>query len=141
MKYISAEQFQEQPKEVQKVLLNWWKPSIGDLFIWVSSDIESEHTLRKVECCTSINMVELTSSHKGLNEGERIPLLTEGQLREFIEDETEYRLLIGNKFKYSVRVFKDSPGIVGNEYLVMDNDLLQAYWQVTCKIAMEVTNE
>lgn len=32
MEYISAEEFLKQPKEVQKVFIDWWKPSQGDLY-------------------------------------------------------------------------------------------------------------
>ena len=32
MEYISAEEFLKQPEEVQAVFLNWWEPSVGDLF-------------------------------------------------------------------------------------------------------------
>lgn len=32
MEFITVDQFEEQSKEVQKVFLDWWKPSVGDIF-------------------------------------------------------------------------------------------------------------
>ena len=86
MEYISAEEFLKQTKEVQEIFIDWWEPEIGDLFIWIKSDDEYEHDLRKLECCNSFNIVKMTKDFNGINEGDRIPLLTEGQLRQFIED-------------------------------------------------------
>ena len=34
MKFIEAEQFLEQPKEVQKVFIKWWKENLEDFDLW-----------------------------------------------------------------------------------------------------------
>ena len=133
MKYISAEQFLEQSKEVQKALMDWWKPSIGDLYAWVKRDDECDNNLRKMECCNSENIVQITSSFKGINEGNRIPLLTEGQLREFVEDKSgqivEIDLCCGG---YSIVTEHREC-----ECEDLGDDLLEAYWQVACILAEE----
>lgn len=148
MNYISAEQFQEQPKKVQEVLLKWWKPSIGDLFTWIKNNDEHENDLRKIECCNSENIVERTNNFKGISYGDRIPLLTEGQLREFIGDKTKGIASIGGlddchygmlvMVKDSIETCKDGDGL---PYFSKGKDILQLYWQVACKIAEEIANE
>ena len=147
MEYISVEEFLKQPKEVQEVFLNWWKPSIGDLFSWVKNDDEYEHDLRKLECCNSDNIVEMTESFKGIHEGDRIPLLTEGQLRKFIEDKTMSNLSCwkdtdGHRI-YLFNYKKDEEEyrcIPIKDCKQLGDDLLQAYWKVACEIAKEELN-
>ena len=149
MNYINAEQFQEQPKKVQEVLLKWWQPSIGDLFVWVKRKGEFENDLRKMECCNSENIVQMTSSFKGVDEGGRIPLLTEGQLREFIEDKTNCKISCSPSIegKYYVGYDKYANNEDGDlKRLTYVNDILSGYWKVACKIAAcqiaeEVANE
>lgn len=115
MEFITVEQFQEQPKEVQEVFLDWWQPSIGDLF---SSDI-------------LIGMGVITS--RKFDKDGYIPLFTEGQLRKFIEDKkgkiVEVNLFCGG---YSVvTAYRKC------EIYDLGKDLLQAYWKVACQIARE----
>ena len=133
MEYISAEEFLKQTKEVQEIFIDWWEPEIGDLFIWIKNDDEYEHDLRKLECCNSFNIVKMTKDFKGINEGDRIPLLTEGQLIKFIEDKTEcYISLLHGDGGYEV--------ITGIEnFNTKLNNRLQAYWKAACKIAGGLT--
>lgn len=140
MKYISVEEFLEQPKEVQEVFLNWWKPNIGDLFVWNTE--EDIHDMHKVSCCTSVNMVNLTLKNKGIKEGERIPLLVEGQLRKFIEDKTNEKLVFDyyTTSGYRIVLYKNNirhTEIVANEYDNLGKSLIQAYWKVAIQIAKE----
>lgn len=142
MEYISAEEFLKQPKEVQEVFLNWWKPSIGDLFSWVKNDDEYEHDLRKLECCNSDNIVEMTESFKGIHEGDRIPLLTEGQLRKFIEDKTCG--ISSMYFKCNnirINIYDNNKGTCIREFKNLGADLLQAYWKVAVEIASSEVNK
>ena len=125
MKYISAEEFLKQPKEVQKVLLDWWKPSNGDIFAFLGDD-----TSRKIGVLGDGEDIKVTTRGKGEY---RLPLLTEGQLREFIHDKAgqivEISLYCGGYSivtKYRECVCED-----------LGDDLLQAYWKVACSVAKE----
>lgn len=134
MEFISAEQFLKEDKEVQKVFIDWWKPKFGDLYSCdnhrilkvIDEDIESElkedkdflkHT---IYCFNSLK-------------DKIIPLFTEGQLRQFIEDKTgveyiglEHYLKTGYDIYVGDMIFED-----------LGNDLLQAYWKVAVQIAKE----
>ena len=123
MKYISAEQFQEQPKKVQKVLLKWWKPSIGDLCWYKKSEFVS---MVDIDCNDEAT--------KNLILFFKIPLFTEGHLREFIQYTTEYRIEISNKDYYKVSISKDGPDF-RECHVETSTDIVQAYWKVACKIA------
>ncbi|NFO30971.1 hypothetical protein FDB41_11885 [Clostridium botulinum] len=130
MEYISAEEFLKQHKKVQEVFLDWWKPSKGDLF---------ENDL--------IGGFGAMTGNNELKNG-LIPLLTEGQLRKFIEDKMNCKISINigeygyqfilYKFKetslkdeeYYCEYYKEFKGFLGT-------DLLQAYWKVACEIAKE----
>lgn len=140
MEFISAEEFLKQPKEVQEVFLEWWEPSIGDLFSWIKNNYEYENDLRKLECCNSDNIVEMTKIFKGINEGDRIPLLSEGQLRKFIEDKTEGKVefypdvYYGERY-YTIMIRDSGCGGDDPEFEVDADDVLQAYWKVAIQIA------
>lgn len=140
MNYISAEQFQEQPKEVQEVLLKWWKPSKGDIFAFLGDD-----TSREIGVLGDSKEIQIATKGKGEY---RLPLLTEGQLREFIEDKTKAIVSIGglDDGYYGMLVMvKDSIETCKNEdelpYFFKSKDILQLYWKVACQIAEEVANE
>lgn len=118
MEYISAEEFLKQPVEIQKVFIDWWQPSKGDLFI---NDV-----------CGGFGVI---TQDKLVNNG-LIPLLTEGQLRKFIEDKTVYKLEI-TQFEdgeWSLCLYKHG----SRDIEIDDMDLLQAYWKVACKIANDI---
>jgi hypothetical protein len=138
MEYISAEEFLKQPKEIQKVFLDWWKPQMYDLFF---RNFTNENGFLKgiYKGCIEDNEV-LKSANK---DNSFMPLITEGQLRKFIEDRTEckldieyfstdsvlFRFRIGRKEKKS-HMFYDT------------KSLIQAYWKVALEIAKEcITNE
>lgn len=119
MEFITVEQFQEQPKEVQEVFSDWWQPQKGELF---SSDV-------------LIGMGVITS--KKFDKDGYIPLFTEGQLRRFIENKkgkiVEVNLYCGG---YSiVTAYRKC------EFDNLGKDLLQAYWKVACMIAKEEVDE
>lgn len=130
MDYITLEQFESQPKIVQETFLNWWKPSIGDKMysIGISS---GEYILLDYYNTSGYEVIDLKSGLKSLvAKNVFIPLLTETQLRHFIEEKTGKIDCIGiTGHDYSISTFTESYGV---EYA---DDLLQAYWQVACKIA------
>ncbi|WP_252214441.1 hypothetical protein [Clostridium sp. VAP41] len=119
MEYISAEEFLKQPVEVQKVLIDWWQLSKGDLFSPI--------------CPIGIGVLNGTE-HNSIKE-DLIPLLTEGQLRQFIGDKTVYKLEI-TQFEdgeWSLCLYKHG----SRDIEIDDMDLLQAYWKVATEIAKE----
>ena len=130
MEFISAEEFLKQDIKVQKTFIDWWKPGIGDLFKYKEKD---EHDCIEVECIQSKNRL------RTITFAEVIPLLTEGQLRKFIEDKTggietiEHFIGIG---EYDIKTLPLVDGIYENDiYEDLGDDLLQAYWKVAIKIA------
>ena len=154
MEFISTEEFLKQSIEVQKVFIDWWKPSIGDLFVW--NDDENYNDMHEVNCCSSKNMVDMTTKNKGVKTERRIPLLTEGQLRKFIEDSTG--------FKVRLEPYQNDAGIKGVQinlvrgiclscgisrpyyeeqihkcFDALDINVIKAYWQVAIKIAEEIS--
>ena len=138
MKFITTEQFLKQDKEVQEVFIDWWKPSIGDLFKYNYG-------------YSNIDIINLKSikedTEKSKYSAHIIPLLTEGQLRKFIENKTRsyfsceiinplvneegfrfvFEFYSGKEFKYNEKLRKEIYAI----------DLLQAYWQVSVQITKE----
>lgn len=131
MEFITVEQFKEQPVEVQKVFLDWWKPSNGDIYL----DIYKNNNV--IECCHHIKFMNNEDVEHMKVDNDAIPLFTEGQLRKFIEDKlnikvqsmfdlfsSEYALLINAKGNMLIRTGTD--------------DLLQAYWKVACMVTKEV---
>ena len=138
MKYITAEQFLKEPVEVQKVFIEWWKPSVGDLFLFertVSFDGDKINTLKCFE--NGLELCELTELDKPKVV---CPLLTEGQLREFIEEKTESKIdVLYDLEGYEIAECDKSYGCYWqNARSTYKHDLLQAYWKVACEIAKEI---
>ena len=136
MEFITVEQFKEQPKEVQKVFLDWWKPSIGDLYcneILVNFEGDKIQKLQVVRNVTDIDYIKQSSAFL-------CALFTEGQLRRFIEDKTGYKKLditaSNLEDGYYIELL-DEKYYIQKAYHCLDGDLLQAYWKVACMIARE----
>ncbi len=123
MEYISGKEFRKQPMEVQQVIFEWWRPSKGDLF---------ENDL--------IGGFGVITGEKKLKNG-LIPLLTEGQLRKFIEDKTGCIMMVQYDFlDNTYEIYLSSNSDNEEDYGWIHNlgtDLLQAYWKVVCEIAKE----
>ena len=121
MKFISAEEFLNQPEEVQKVFLDYFKGKEGIYFNGIGT----------------IKGYGKLFTNLGI-----IPALTEGQLRRFIEDKTKDIVLfdcddLGNNKKWYIHKTCKAYDVVGNENL--GDDLLQAYWKVAIEIAKRQT--
>ena len=150
MKYIKAEEFLQQPKEIQKVFLDWWQPEEFD--IYVNKELE-KHRVTQTDLEDDVCNYYLKTEY--------IPLLTEGQLREFIEDKTselakaQCKMKIEYKTKDEIEENKRGLNLIPLQsqegYFIqitstefrggimkfhdLGTDLLKAYWQVACKIA------
>lgn len=166
MNYISAAEFLKQPEKVRKSLIEWWQPKFGDLATFEGIDYHYSNYTREDDYCfvtryskedekdsyediygidiqNMFNVREVYHSFK--SKFDVIPLFTEGQLRNFIEEKTGCKVevvyvskdLVENEQSYyriDRSCFKD--GKV-NCWKAETDDLLQAYWQVACKISAE----
>lgn len=132
MEFISAEEFLKQDKEVQKVFLDWFENEACSYDIVVfKNDLQYVTFYGDIEYQESFNY-----------EDSYIPLLTEGQLREFIEDKTKDIVLfdcddLGNNKNWYIHKTCKAYDVVGNENL--GDDLLQAYWKIAIEIAKHQT--
>lgn len=135
MEFISPEKFLLQPKEIREVFLDWWKPTIGDLYSYKEIDL---HDRIRCKCIRSeghlINLNVINAKDR------LIPLFTEGQLRSFIEEQTEsfieVRQYDGKKYLY---LYSEILGECEQEF----QDLLGGYWQMavrTAKVAAQCKN-
>lgn len=124
MKYISAEEFLKADRKVVDEIIEWWKPSIGDL---TESTVEGE-----VWCL--IDDIQVERVLKLSKEHLIIPLLTVGQLIDFIEDKTRYYLNISYD-EYDDYGYILDIGI--NKYYTKYCVLIKALWEVV----QEVCNE
>jgi hypothetical protein len=135
MEFISAEEFLKQPKEIQKVFLDWWKPEMYDFFF---RNFTNENGFLKgiYEGCIKDNEV-LRSATKDKS---FLPLLTEGQLRKFIENKTDSLVYINtSNGNYYIGLWQDESMI--KSFKNLGTDLLQAYWKVALEIAKEGLHE
>lgn len=138
MEFITAEQFLKEDKKVQEVFIDWWKPSTGDLF----KEGKGKYALYKAVYISPNNIGDTNvfcalSEDRFYKKEKVVPLFTEGQLREFIEDIT------GAKYIELEHYLKTGYDIYTENMLFEDlgNDLLQAYWKVAVKIAKESINK
>ena len=152
MKFISKEEFLKQPQKVQDAFIQWWKPSIGDLYhvtIIMEEDYEEgtiDHPIYRTEEYNYTEMyneddIELCDGEHIVNciDGVVFPLLTEGQLRQFIEDKTGCKAIpdVYGKGEYNIGLIKLGKYccIDYDNFENLGTDLLQAYWKVAIEIA------
>ena len=136
MEFITVEQFQEQPIEVQKVFLDWWKCDYGDLYYYNEDPLE----YKDFEIIDNSLECDIEGDFDYFKSIGVIPIFTEGQLRKFIEDNTRYKIE-SNLYRngYDIYLCEDD-GCYIKAYESVDKDLLQAYWKVACIIAKESLN-
>ena len=130
MEYISGEDFLKQPKEVQQVFLDWWKPDLFDLYA-----CREENKTHRV---TETDLEDIEEEYFLNIKKVGYPLFTEGQLRKFIEDKTECFIATSPTYKcdgYDITIL----GIEEYTYTIKGTNLLQAYWEVACEIAKGLT--
>ena len=142
MEFITVEQFQEQPKEVQKVFIDWWKPQEFDIYAYKEDLKPRRVTETDIEDIYNNEVYNVKS-------GFAIPLFTEGQLRRFIEDKTDGIVKLVqwhihdsqvSKRGYAIDILRKNEYHVTYHYKDLGEDLLQEYWKVACMIAEELVN-
>jgi hypothetical protein len=138
MKFISAEEFLKQDKEIQRVFDEWWQPEKCDIYFDLA-DISAQciHYLGE-----STKLYKSYNNDRNFRECMR-PLFTETLLRKFIEDKLQGKLqAIWSEFAYEYS-YVITVNINGQEWWRRTNetDLLQAYWRVALDIANEEVYE
>lgn len=137
MKFISSREFKEKSEEVQKVFLDWWKPSKGDIYCNLYNNQE-DNVLVVNDC-----QLEMFKTFKTDIKTFGVPLLTEGQLRKFIEDKMggvvkviQWHIEDSNISKrgYSIDILLKNKYSVTHHFKDLGEDLLKAYWKVACEI-------
>jgi len=140
MEFIKAEEFLGQPVEVQNVLLEWWKPSIGDLFttkrVYDEIDVIVDTTVNDI---FGMNRTFYGNIYNSVDKSLfPFPLLSEGQLRQFIEDKTMCKITVNPSVEGKYHVGYDEwVGIKDKTQLIYTDNLLQAYWKVAIEVAKE----
>lgn len=133
MKVIGAEDFLKQPEEIQKIFINWWKCELGDLFI---KNVCIDDDCEDIECLDMDTECDIEGDWEYFKTV-AIPLLSEGQLREFIEDKTGHKVdCCFYEGKYDINICEYN-GLYIKKYKDVDSDLLQAYW----KVAIQIVND
>ena len=128
MEFISADEFLKQPHKVKKVLQEWFIEKFEtsnefDLFNYNGEDLCYKNILDR-NCNFDIE--------------DCIPLLTEGQLREFIEYKTKLKTENPWHGVYDIYLVDCSTGqTVVKDFYSLGVNLLQAYWKVAIQIAKE----
>ena len=137
MEFISSEQFSKQPKEVQKVFIDWWEPSLFDLYCY-----KDDLKIRRV---TETDLQDISNNYLYNPKSKfAIPVFIEGQLRKFIEDKTGAKIEINYHYngEYDINLFNPITSEYNDDYNLenISIDLLQAYWKVAVQIASEEVN-
>lgn len=135
MEFISAEQFLKQPKAVQKVFLNCWKPSNGDLYSLDECNYAS--LVKRFEDDCILN----ESSYMWIEKSKCIPLLTQGQLIQFIENH-RYCIDIESYHDYQVTLNKRiGEGKLVIEKRISSTHLLDLIFEMALYVALEIAKE
>lgn len=148
MEFISAEEFRKQPVEVQKYFIDWFleNKSVTDL-VQVELHPVAEIKLYSEGFQDSKLQFEYKKEYqfkgKKINgKYEITPLLTEGQLRKFIEDKTEFPILKIELINGRYDIYTQYKAIDNYSdicvYDELGENLLQAYWKVAIQIAEQL---
>jgi hypothetical protein len=116
--YISSKQFLSLDKKVQDSIIKWWEPKIGDLY-------ESRMCPSPIIDCVPNNVFSL----KG--ESWIIPLLSESQLRNYIEYKIKDGINIySSEDGYTLKVETDK-----GWFVACSEDLLECYLEIAVKVS------
>jgi hypothetical protein len=144
--YISAEEFLNQSDKVQKVLLDWWKPSVGDLFTtkrvyddidviidFVETEIYGMNNTFKGNIYSSVDMALIP-----------FPLLNMSQLINFIEEKVKYKIDFRINSNNNYLFYKVNAEETFYHVWLFDvfaeinaGNILQALWQAVIKLIEE----
>lgn len=124
MNYIGAEEFLKQSGKVQKVLIDWWNINKNDFDVIVG-------TTNKGSKCNENRYTNVYTRY-GTRFDDIIPLMSEAQLRKFIEEKKGKLIKIEWFSGNGYRLIFQSCSMQTNEH-----NLLQGYWQMVCKISEE----
>ena len=128
MEFISSEEFLKQNKKVQEVFIDWFGNN-ADSYDLVCTD-------------TKIKYISFYGDLEFGEKADYVPLLTEGQLRKFIEDKTGCYIDIShNSMDTCIQLCdKEDEYPIGEwEWQYLSNDLLQAYWEIAVEITEHET--
>ena len=141
MEFITGEQFLKEDKEVQEVVDNSIKLCIGDRIYHKLSEKYYIYLGEYNEVFWNVFDLE-NKCTRVVCKDYFCRCLREGELREFIEDITGYRMLsdYNDHEGYSVWLYCKE-GELKNKYRRLGKDLLQAYWEVATKVAKESINK
>ncbi|KOF55703.1 hypothetical protein AGR56_17850 [Clostridium sp. DMHC 10] len=135
MDCISKEEFLKQPKEIQRIFNEWENDNMEDidLFDYTGKDPSYKNKFPQI-----VKYVDFECFGDEL-----VQLMSENQLRRFIEDNTKKKIssmlsLEGNR-DYLITLgnyqLEGTPMFGFKEYQTNTKNLLEAYWQVALKIA------
>lgn len=139
MEYISAEEFLKQPEKIQKAFIDY----TSKLNDWETSLFSARNEkFRKSKFPLLGSQIDFFVNEYGKD---IIPLLTEGQLRKFIEDKINGKIEVVFVDKEGVeneesyyrieRVYYLDGDLKNSVWITGKSDLLQAYWKVALEIA------
>jgi len=143
MNYISAKEFSSKPENVKKALIDLWKISEYDLVERVDyapdTNTCSHESYRSEN--KSVGCLRRFKTKCIINNSSYVPLFTEGQLRDFIEEKTNGTVNVeacfdaeDNKF-YRVGVMLKAN--CWTKYEAKSKTLIEAYWNLICDIVSE----
>ncbi len=141
MQYISTEEFLKQDEKIRKDFIDWWQPEFGDLFL---EDYRNEDSEINVVGCVPINKKHFEDYNGKIHYKTdlTIPLLTESQLRNFIEENLDgcniYFESYTNGDTKLIVEYEYNKGIEDcdvAEYETECDDMLEGYWEIACMIA------
>ncbi|NRU52404.1 hypothetical protein [Clostridium beijerinckii] len=150
MKYISADEFLKQDKEIQKVFLDWWKENVKqyDLFYRNFKGKRQKYIVIKSE---GYELETLTLRNKKISAGrdawtecwnikciwDIVPLLTEVNLIKFIEN-NDFKILEILRGKYTdkwyIKISKN------NEFDIRNFEGFESLLESLWKVASEIVN-
>lgn len=134
-RYITAEQFMQQPQNVQNVIRKWWEPQVGDIFTTeqIHDEIDAVINISSGKYIHGLNDVFFSNMYPHVDlELKPFPLLTMQQLIEFIEWKIEMSI---NEIERDVHRGEWNINLLnGIDYMTEQTDLLQALWEVACKV-------